>query len=116
MDRQEAERGAWGDAYADTGRVFTHEDGADPLPSYVTKLFGRLVRQAGLRPIRLHDLRHGAASPMLAGGIPLAVVSKQLGHSSVAITGDVYSHLLPGGAGRQAADAMEALVRPRGTT
>jgi len=94
--------------------VLTREDGTDLFPSYVTKLFGTLVRWAGLRTVRLHDLRHGAASLMLAGGIPLAIVSKRLGHSSVSITADVYSHLLPG-VGRQAADAMEAAVRPRAT-
>jgi len=73
------------------------------------------VKAAGLRPVRLHDLRHGAASLMIAGGVDLAVVSKRLGHSSLSITADTYSHLLAG-IGRQAADAAESLVRPRATT
>lgn len=95
-------------------RVFTREDGTELLPSTVTHLFLRLGREAGLRPVRLHDLRHGAASLMLAAGVDVAVVSKVLGHSSVAITADVYSHLLPG-VGRAATAAAAALVRPRAT-
>ena len=69
---------------------------------------------AGLRPIRLHDLRHGAASLMLAAGVDLALVSKRLGHSSVSITSDTYSHLVEG-VGREAAERAAALVpRNRG--
>jgi integrase len=68
----------------------------------VTRHFQLLAARAGLRRIRLHDLRHGAASLRLAAGVPIAVVSKILGHSSIAVTADIYSHLLKG-VGRQAA-------------
>ena len=71
-----------------------------------------LAAKAGLRRIRLHDLRHGAASLRLAAGVPIEVISKILGHSSIALTADTYSHLLKGVA-RQAAEAASALV-PRG--
>jgi hypothetical protein len=57
----------------------------------------------------LHDLRHGQASLMLAAGVPLAVMSKRLGHSSVSITSDTYSHLLEGVC-REAAERAAALV------
>ena len=67
---------------------------------------------AGLRPVRLHDLRHGQASLMLAAGVPMAIVSKRLGHSSISITSDTYSHLLEG-VGQQAASAAAALVPRR---
>ena len=110
--RQDIERMEWGEAHADTGRVFAREDGTDVVPSGVTKLFTCLAAAAGLRPIRLHDLRHGVASLMLAGSVDVAVVSKRLGHSSIRITADTYGHLLPG-VGRSAADVTEALVRPR---
>ena len=113
--RQDLERRDWGSGCTDTDRVFTREDGTDLIPSYVTKLFKRFVVQADLRPVRLHDLRHGAASLMIAGGVDVAVISKRLGHSSIRITADVYGHLLPG-AGRQAADVTEALLRPPATT
>ena len=78
----------------------------------MTKRFRVLAVEAGVRPVRLHDLRHGRASLMLAANVPMAVVSKVLGHSSITITSDTYSHLL-GGVGRQAAEATAALV-PRG--
>jgi integrase len=86
-----------------------------PDASYVTKLFKRLVAQADLRLVRWHDLRHGAASFMIAGGVDVAVISKRLGHSSIRIPADVYGHLLPG-AGRQAADVTEAFLRPPAIT
>jgi hypothetical protein len=109
---QDGEREAWGPAYVDHGLVFAREDGEPLHPESVTKRFGRLAAAAGLRPIRLHDLRHGQASLMLAAGVPLAVVSKRLGHSSVAITSDTYSHLLEG-VGREAAERAAALVPRR---
>jgi integrase len=84
---QDSERAAWGPAYADHGLVFAREDGTPLHPQTVTKRFLRLVDEAGLRRVRLHDLRHGQASLMLAAGVPLAVVSKRLGHSSVPLGG-----------------------------
>jgi len=107
--RQQAEREAWGDAYADHGLLFAREDGNPMRPDDVTKLFGVLVDAAGLRRVRLHDLRHGQASLMLAAGVDMTVVSKRLGHSSISITVDTYSHLL-GGVGRDAADRAAALI------
>lgn len=93
---QELERAAWGTAYVDHDLVFAREDGSPLAPDQVTKVLGELVRAAGLRPIRVHDLRHGQASLLLAAGVPIAVVSKMLGHSSIAITAHTYSHLLEG--------------------
>ncbi len=107
--RQEQQREEWGAAWVDSPHVFTKEDGSPLHPETVTKRFRELADAAGLRPVRLHDLRHGQASLMLAAGVPLAVVSKRLGHSSLAITSDTYSHLLEG-VGRQAATAAAALV------
>ncbi len=106
---QDAERGAWGDGYTDHGLVFAREDGSPIPPQRITDAFRQLSIAAGLRPIRLHDLRHGQASLMLAAGVPIAVVSKRLGHSSITVTSDTYSHLL-GGVGAQAAEAAAALV------
>lgn len=53
------------------------------------------AKAASIKPIRIHDLRHTNASWLLAGDVNLAAVSKHLGHSGVAITGDIYHHLLP---------------------
>ncbi len=87
---QDAERAAWGEAYAGGGLVFAREDGTRLHPELATKTFARLARQAGVRPVRLHDLRHGQASLMLAAGVDMAVVSKRLGHSSITLTSDLF--------------------------
>ncbi len=70
------ERLAWGKAWVDTGRVFTSEDGSWLHPGKVTDLFERLVTASGLPPVRLHDLRHGAATLMLAAGADMKVVEE----------------------------------------
>ena len=57
--------------------------------------FRSISLRAGLRQIRLHDLRHTHASLLLLDGVPIHVVSKRLGHASVAITIKIYGHLLP---------------------
>ncbi|MHB8453083.1 MAG: site-specific integrase, partial [Mycobacteriales bacterium] len=110
--RQQAERERWGSAWTDTGLVFTREDGAALHPEYVSRHFARLVRTADLPPIRLHDLRHGAASLALAGGADLKVVSDMLRHSSITITADTYTSVLPDTA-RAAAEAAVAIVPRR---
>ncbi|HET7516605.1 MAG TPA: site-specific integrase [Actinomycetes bacterium] len=76
--------------------VFTRPDGASIHPDLITDWFRRLARGAGLPPIRLHDIRHSYATAALAAGIPAKVVSERLGHATIAITLDVYSHVIPG--------------------
>jgi integrase len=72
------------------GWVFTREDGEPLSPSYLTHKFNDLVEGTGLPPIRLHDLRHGAATLMLLAGEELKTIADQLGHSSVVLTADTY--------------------------
>jgi integrase len=107
--RQEAERAQGGSVYADHDLVFAREDGNPIHPERVTKRFIQLVKSSGLRQVRLHDLRHGRASLLLASGTDIAVVSKMLGHSSITLTVDTYAHLLAG-VGQKAADAADALI------
>jgi integrase len=76
---------------------YLHDGNGQALdPSYVTGLFQKLCERAGdgLPRITCHGLRHYAASLMLASGADIAVVSKLLGHSSIAITADVCGHLV----------------------
>ena len=113
--RQDAERATWADAYCDHGLVFAREDGAPLHPTTVSHRFTQLVATSGVRAVRLHDLRHGQASLMLAAGVPIALVSKRLGHSSIALTPDTYSHLLEG-VGRDAAERAASLVPRRART
>lgn len=87
---------AWGPAWEETGLVFTREDGTPIHPDRFSKLFDAHVRAAGPpRIIRLHDLRHTFATLALQAGVPAKVVSEILGHSSIAITLDTYSHAVP---------------------
>lgn len=76
--------------------VFSHPDGSPLLPNTVTHAFAKIVRRAGLKGIRLHDLRHTHASLMLRQGVHPKVVSERLGHANVSITLDTYSHVTPG--------------------
>lgn len=110
--QQDAEREKWGKAWQDTGRMFTTEDGSWIHPGWLTEHFERLVEASGLPPIRLHDLRHVAASLMLAANVDVKIVSETLGHSDSRITRDIYQSVMP----KAAAEAAEATARmvPRG--
>ena len=85
-----------GPVWTDTGFVFTDEAGRPLDPGRVSKEFARVRKQAGLNGVRFHDLRHTHASLMLQANVHPKVVSERLGHSSVMITLDTYSHILPG--------------------
>ncbi len=102
-------RAGWGENWVDSGLVFTRENGAPLHPDLATDAFARTSRRAGLPPIRLHDLRHTAASLALQAGVPMKVVSEQLGHSSMAITADTYTSVLPAVA-RAAAEAVAGVI------
>jgi site-specific recombinase XerD len=81
-------------------------------PQYVTRLFDKLRRESGLPKMTFHGQRHQSASLMLASGADLTIVSKLLGHSDTAVTGDLYSHLLASKAHQVVANAS-ALVPSR---
>ena len=95
-DAQDRLRAAAPDWYDRWGLVFTAPDGGHLDPQRVTMEFRRLVRASPVPVIRLHDLRHTHASLLLAAGVPVKVVSERLGHTTIAMTMDVYGHLLPG--------------------
>jgi integrase len=87
--------------------VFRSTIGSPLEGTNVTKLFQRIVKEAGLGHMRFHDLRHSYASIALAHGVTLHTVSKLLGHSSITLTSDTYGHLLKS----SAVDAAEAMDR-----
>jgi integrase len=94
--------------------LFPSRTGRPMEERFALKAFRRALTGAGIeRRIRLHDLRHTYASLVLQRGVPLLVVSRQLGHASIAITADVYGHLAPE-ATRAAADALEAILTTPG--
>jgi integrase len=91
--RRSRERLAAGEAWQDSGRLFTREDGAPLYPEQVTRTFKFLAKAAGLPVIRFHSTRHTAATLALEAGIGTKIVSEQLGHSTTRITEDLYQHV-----------------------
>jgi integrase len=98
-----------GACYQDSGLVFTWPDGSPIHPLRFSRWFEGHARRAGLPKIRLHDLRHSYASAALAAGVPAKVISERLGHATIAVTMDIYSHVLPG-LDREAADSVARLI------
>ncbi len=80
----------------DDDLVFSHDDGSPLQPGSITHAWGKLVKRTGLKYIRLHDARHTHASLMLKQGVHPKIVQERLGHSSIQITLDTYSHVAPG--------------------
>jgi integrase len=109
--RQLEERVAAGPAWQQTDLVFAKLDGTITHPQTLSGAFERAAKAAGLPAIGIHGLRHSHASLGLASGVLLVIMSERLGHSSVAITGDVYSHSLPS-QHQAAADSIVALLSP----
>ncbi|WP_406307980.1 site-specific integrase [Streptomyces griseoaurantiacus] len=93
--QQDKDRAEWESAWVETGRVFTKENGELLHPANVTRRFIELYEEIGLPPVRLHDLRHGAATLAHAAGADLKDIQEMLGHSSITITADTYTSLLP---------------------
>jgi integrase len=92
-----------------TDLVFTTEHGDPIRPDLVSTRFQQLSAEAGLPPIRLHDLRHGAATLMLAAGVNTKVIQETLGHSRYTTTLDIYTSVLPTLA-HAAAEATAAMI------
>src|SRR5262249_11146367 len=91
--QQAEEKLALGQGYTDHGLVFCRVDG-DPIdPRTINRYFSQALEQAGLPAIRLHDARHTFATWLLEQGVSPKVVQTMLGHSSIAVTLDIYSHV-----------------------
>ena len=112
----QARRAGWrlaaGTTWPDTGLFFVRPDGQPWHPNAVTQRFRKLVRQSGLPPVRLHDLRHSAATIALDAGIDIKVVSEQLGHSTTTLTRDTYQSVVKD-LHHTAADAVAAKITSR---
>jgi integrase len=107
---QRSEQLAAGPAWdASDDLVFRDELGEPMHPDWFSREFNRLIRSTGVPRIRLHDLRHTYATLALKTGVHPKVVSERLGHATVGITLDLYSHVTPAIA-RDAADAVAATI------
>jgi integrase len=93
--RQKEHRLAHGANWNDTGRIFTQDDGSWLHPGKVTDHFQRLITDSGLPPVRLHDLRHGAATLAYAAGADTKDIQEMLGHANLNFTSDTYTSVLP---------------------
>jgi integrase len=109
--RATARANACGSELSSGARVFSREaDGSKPwVPNDVTKAFIRVRKRVGLDSVRLHDLRHFAATRMLAAGVPVHAVSGRLAHANAATTLGVYAHFVEE-SDREAAQKLGALI------
>lgn len=83
-----------GPAWQETDLVIDRGDGAPVRPDSISKMFAKVAKDCGV-DLTFHGLRHAHASLLLLGGIHLKVVSDRLGHSTIGITADLYSHVAP---------------------
>ena len=96
----------------DNDLVFCQYDGKPLLPNTVTHSWIKLVHRIGLSGIRLHDARHSHASLMLKQGVHPKIVQERLGHVSIQVTLDTYSHVAPG-LQQIAAETFDNIVLPK---
>ncbi len=101
----------WNLPFSESSPVFCKHDGNPLRPNTVTRVWHDAAKKAGLKDIRLHDARHTHASIMLKRGIHPKIVQERLGHSSIQMTLDTYSHVAPG-LQQKAAEAFETAVNP----
>jgi integrase len=110
--RQIEERLLLGEVYQDNNLVFCREDGSFLGPVEFSKCFQRHLVKAGLPKVRLHDLRHTHATLLLKRGVPAKMVQERLGHSSITMTLDLYSHVMPEMA-RLAGESLNGLLNQK---
>src|SRR5919112_601966 len=106
LQRQLKEIEALGDEYQDQRLIFPGEKGQPMRPWTLTRKLQRILERAGLPHLRFHDLRHTCATLLLSKGVHPKFVQELLGHATISITLDTYSHVLPS-MGDQASVAME---------
>ena len=109
--RQWEERLKAGPLWQDHGFVFCTPLGRPLDGPNITYALHRLLAHAGLRRVRFHDLRHAAASLLLAQGLQLREIMEVLGHSQIALTANLYTHLMPA-MRKEAAAQMDAALAP----
>lgn len=85
-----------GENYKDPGFLFTWQDGRPVDPDYLSKHFRKLIKKANIEGIHFHSLRHSYASLLLSNNVHPKIVQENLGHSTISMTLDTYSHVAPG--------------------
>lgn len=95
-EKQEADKKVVGIHLEESNFVFSDVEDRPMLPDTISRAWAKLASKAGLKGIRLHDARHTHASIMLKQGIHPKIVQERLGHASIQVTLDTYSHVAPG--------------------
>lgn len=95
ISKQNAFKLLYGKRYHDNDLIFSYDDGKPMRPTNINKFFNRIIKAAGVPKIRIHDMRHTHATQLLELGVNPKIVSERLGHASVKITLDLYSHVKP---------------------
>jgi len=111
-ERQKGIRAMLGISLKDDDSIFSTPEGKPLRPNTVSRAWTMLAARAGLKVIRLHDARHTHASLMLKQGVHPKIVQERLGHASIQITLDTYSHVAPG-LQEAAAESFDKLVSPK---
>ena len=94
-ERQEKNKKDLGDEYQDQGYVVCWDNGEPFKPDYISKAFKSAIRALKLPDITFHDLRHTHATLLLEQKVHPKIVQERLGHSTISMTLDIYSHVLP---------------------
>lgn len=92
-ERQERNKRLYGDSYYQSDYVFTWDNGSKFRPDYITRGFQRVLKKNGIPTMRFHDLRHSTASILYDAGWELKDIQIWLRHSSIDVTGDIYTHI-----------------------
>lgn len=101
---QNKNRAEFGTAYHESDYIFTWEDGTLFRPDYLTRGFQRTLKRAGVPMMRFHDLRHSTASILYDKGWEMKDIQNWLRHSSIDVTGDIYTHISEDRKGKMAAE------------
>jgi integrase len=109
LQHQLKEIEALGDEYQDEGLIFPGERGQPMRPWTLTRKLQRILEHIGLPHIRFHDLRHTCATLLLGKGVHPKFVQELLGHATISITLDTYSHVIPA-MGDQTRKAIEDVL------
>jgi len=107
---QQENRAFFGSGYIMNDYVCKRENGEPFKPNYITERFIKIIQKHGLPKIRFHDLRHSAASLLLANGFSLKEIQEYLGHADIGTTANIYGHLLFK-AKQNMADRMDFVLR-----
>lgn len=115
LEMLDTERESFGDDYVDSGKLMCWPDGRPLHPATITDTFNRLVDKAGVRRIRLHDVRHSYSTLALDSGVDVKILSDRVGHANPNVTYQIYTHPSTGH-DRPAAELVANLIQTAMTT